>query len=239
MLGIKPNISELPTVNTEENTGGKTTEQTTSSSTDAPVSEITAKVDLNRKPESARETINLLDDAELDRDVTGKTEGDIKKEQEGEKKKPNLNAFRDQTGNIPSQPSANGEVFNPTLAQQQSEAWVKIIDMVARFALKAWSGQADNVGLEVSEKDKETLAQQIAIALSEYKVVVPILLTIATTVGAMYATPILNARESKKKIDEFRAQQKAEEAKRNPKVKPEFDPDTGKHKKGKGRFFKT
>lgn len=231
-----PNINNPE--NTSENTQGKTQETISSSSpptsANVPVTEITADVDLTKKPASVKETINLLNDDELDKDVTKNTEGDIKKQAEAEKNKTNINDFRQQATQNPT----SDKIFNPTLAEQQSEAWVKIVDMGMRFVLKLWSGQADNTGLEVSEPDKKVLAGQLAIALNEYKVVVPIILTVATTFGAMYATPIMNARDSKKKIDEFRAKQKAEEAK-NVRVKPDLDAATGKHKKGKGRFFKT
>lgn len=202
----------------------------------SPVIEIKADVDLTKKPASVKETINLLDDDALDNDVTKNTEGDNKKKEEEEKKKSSIDDFRKQASQT-SQTAGTEKPFNPTLAQQQAAAWVKIIDMGARFGLKAWSGQADNTGLEVSQADKDVLAEQLTIAMQEYKFVMPILLTVLSTLGAMYATPIMNARESKKKIDEFRAKQKEAETK-SVKLKPEFDPETGKHKKKKGGQYK-
>lgn len=239
MANGNTNILDNSSENSEQNTGPKTGEVNNPPKTtpNEPVKEIIANVDLTKKPESVKEKINLLNDDELDAGVTASTEGDKKKQETEQKSKPNVDDFRKQTTQIPATGS-DGKIFNPTLAEQQAQAWVKIIDMGMRFGLKAWSGQADNVGLEVSEPDKEVLAQQIAIALGEYKVVVPILLTVLTTFGAMYATPIMNARDSKKKIDEFRAQQKAQESLTIPKTKPEFNPATGQHKKGKGRFHK-
>lgn len=200
------------------------------------VEEIIASVDMTKKPQSRQETIMILDDDEMDASVNQKTEGDIKKDNE-KKAAGNVNDFRSQLAGAP--PVDNK--FNPDLSKQQAEAWVKIIDMGIRFVLKAWSGQADNTGLEPNEKDKDVLAQQIAIALNEYKFVVPILVTVFTTAAAMYATPIMNARDSKKKIDEFRAEQKAKQAKeavKDIKMKPEFNPATGKHIKKKGGQYK-
>lgn len=201
------------------------------------VIQITAKVDLTKKPESAKETINLLNDDQLDEGVTQNTEGDVKKK-EAEKAKTNINDFRQQN----SQSTGGGEKpFNPTIAKQQAEAWVKIVDMAVKFGLKAYSGQADNTGLDVPQGDKDVLAEQLSIAMTEYKFVAPILLTILTTLAAMYATPVMNARESKKKIDEFRAMEKSKAKEKdfsNIKIKPTLDPSTGLHKKKKGGQYK-
>lgn len=193
------------------------------------IKEINATIDLTKKPQSKQETIDLLNDDELDKEINKKTEGDIKSESTIKNEK-----------QILANKNENVKIID--VAEQQAEAWVKVIDMAIRFCLKLWSGQADNTGLTVAEDDKRVFASQIAIALKEYKLVVPILLTIITTFGAMYATPFMNAKESKKKIDEFKRNsrnQLKKDIEKEIKVKPELDPSTGKHKKSKGGQFKS
>lgn len=223
--------------NTPENTEDKTKEEKPILSSppiaDKPVTEIKADVDLTKKPASVKETINLLDDDALDKDVTKNTEGDNKKKEEEEKKKNNINDFRQQTAQAPG----TEKPFNPIRAQQQAKVWAKIIDIGIRFGLKTWSGQADNTGLDVPQSDKDVLEQQIALCLVEYKVVTSPIFDALVTLGAVYSTPFANAKESKKKIDEWRAKQRADELK-NIKLKPELDPATGKHKKKKGGQYK-
>lgn len=203
-----------------------------------PVTEIRAKVDLTKKPTEMSEPINLLDDDEFFKRQMGATEGDLKADEEEKKK---TEALKDKLGSSStppsSSPSKSPKSSSPEKRLKQAEKWVKAIDIARMWGLKAWSGQADNTGLLVSDGDKETLAEALADVMEEYDFDPAPLLTLAITATAVFGTSFSNASESRKKIREFRKTEeykKAEAERLAKKEKPDLDPFTGKHNKRRG-----
>lgn len=201
-----------------------------------PVTEIRAKVDLTKKPTEMSEPINLLNDEDFFKAQMGATEGDLKGDEERKK----TEALKEKLGSTtppPSPPSTSPKSTSPEKRLKQAEKWVKAIDIARMWGLKAWSGQADNTGLLVSDGDKETLAEALADVMEEYDFDPAPLLTLAITATAVFGTSFSNASESRKKIREFRKTEeykKAEAERLEKKAKPELDPFTGKHQKRRG-----
>jgi len=200
--------------------------------------EISVEIDDTKKPVPADEKINLLNEDEVDDEITQKTEGDL--ENDEEKKKGSLNDFRRKTETTTSIPNLSVEKgADPDKKKRQAEKWVKVIDMAAIWGLKLWSGQADNVGLVTPQGDKDALAEALVDVFQEYNIEVNPILTLLITAGAMYATPLANAKASKKILDSAKkseAYKKRQEeialARLN--KKNDIDPDTGKHFKKRG-----
>lgn len=201
------------------------------------VKEINVKVDLTKKPEEIKEPINLLNHDEFLRKQTSPTEADLKQDKKQEEK---VNEFKEKISSTSTPSSA--KTTSPDKRQKQAEKWVKAIDIAVLWGLKAWSGQADDVGLKTNESDKQTLADALADVMEEYDFNPAPLLTLGITAVAVYGTPFTNAQDSRKKIRAFRKSEEAKKKKEeelNVKVKPEFDPATGQHKKRRGGQFKS
>lgn len=202
-----------------------------------PVKEIKVKVDLNQKPAELNEPVTLQSDDDFFGDKTAKTEGDIKEE---EKQKEKADAFKNNTqtnSSIPSASSSSAKKTTPEKRKAQAEKWVAAIDMLRIWGLKQWSGQQDNVGLIVSDPDKEALADALADVMEEYDFNPAPLLTLGITSVGVFGGSFIQASNSRRVIKELRkteAYKKAKAEELAKKEKPPLDPMTGNHRKKRG-----
>lgn len=224
-----------PNPSSSEPASGKT--EPSASAKEPIVKNINVKVDLSKKPEEIKEPINLLNDDEFFKKQTNPTEGDLNQDKKQEEK---VNEFKQTISDTPAS-SSSSKTVTPEKRKAQAEKWVKAIDIAILWGLKAWSGQADDVGLKTGSEDKQTLADALADVMEEYNFNPAPLLTLAITAVAVYGTPVTNAIEKRKIIRALRKKEpeRVKEAKDSSvKEKPEFDPATGKHIKRRGGQFK-
>jgi hypothetical protein len=237
----KKSVEKSATQNSGEKANEKKTESIVSSSiTGESAKEIKFEIDPKAEPAVIEEKSNLLDNDDVFEEMIKPTEEDAKnKEKEKEKKGGDIGGFRDEvknTSDTPTPPGAFSEAEKEK-KKKKAETLANVIDKLTVGGLKIWSGQADNTGLIVSDKDKKDIADAWYEVFLEYnldKYMSPFL-ALGMSYFAIYSPVVANAKESKKKIEAFKAANRKKAKEDLPKMRPEFDPSKRKFIKGKGR----
>lgn len=235
MAGEKDNIS-----NTGENEEGKDGAGQTGNTTPTPnpnpaantssgatpnPSQLRVDIDIKAKPTDEKRTINLLNDDELAKKVTTKTEGDVKNTgipsptASSSKKEMSTAELRTQLIED-SKKTAN---FTVEQFKQQADSMVNILDIIIVSILRAMAHDAKDSAYIIRDDKKEILKEQLKNVLIFYNAAFPIIGLFIFTLLSVYATPALNAWDNRKlwlKEKEKQKKEKADSAKTNPLKRP-------------------
>lgn len=146
---------------------------------------IVAEVDITKKPTEEKRTINLLNDDELGKKASAKTEQDIKNP---EAKTPpvNVDEYKRKL-----EEDGKKSASNITMAQyeQQASGLIAVIDFILVAIFRAFAHDAKDTAYIIRDDKKEVLKEQLKNVLILYSAAFPLVAIFLITIFACYMTP--------------------------------------------------
>lgn len=174
-------------------------------------SSLKVDVDISAKPIEEKRTINLLDDEQLGKKASEKTEQEIKNPPTANK----MTAEEYKQKLIDQEKSGTSTA---TLEQfeEQAESIINIMDLVLISIFRLIAKDSKDAAYVISDPKKIVLRKQLKNVLIRYNAMFPIVGLFIITLVSCYATPALNAWSNRKLYNQEKERKKTEDTKDAP-----------------------